>query len=68
MFVKRDEIKEFLVPGDMAPIQSTQPTDEASMLANGGNCMLLNMQLEQLPHILEIATQYVLMLLLLVSH
>jgi hypothetical protein len=31
MFVERDVIKECLVPGDVAPIQSTLPTAEASM-------------------------------------
>jgi hypothetical protein len=28
----------FLVPGDVAPIQSTLPTDDASILTHGGTC------------------------------
>jgi hypothetical protein len=38
MFVKRDVIKKILVPGDVAPLQSTLPTAEASILAHGGTC------------------------------
>jgi hypothetical protein len=37
--VKRDVIKEFLVPDEVVPSQSTLITDEASILANGGNCV-----------------------------
>jgi hypothetical protein len=39
MFVKRGVIREFLVPGDVTPIQSTLNTDEATILANGGTCV-----------------------------
>jgi hypothetical protein len=35
IFVRRDVIKMFLVPGDVAPIQSTLPTADASILAHG---------------------------------
>jgi hypothetical protein len=38
MFVRRDVIKMFLVPGDMAPSQSTLPTANASILAHSGTC------------------------------
>jgi hypothetical protein len=38
MFVRRDVIQNFLVPGDVAPSQSTQPSADASILAHGGTC------------------------------
>jgi hypothetical protein len=37
--VKRDVIKEFLVPCDVPPSKSTLPTAEASVLANIRNCV-----------------------------
>jgi hypothetical protein len=36
--VIRDVIKMFLVLGDVAPSQSTLPTTDASILAQGGTC------------------------------
>jgi hypothetical protein len=38
MFARRDVVKMFLVTGDVAPIQSTLPTADASILAHGGTC------------------------------
>jgi hypothetical protein len=38
MFVRRDMIKMFLVPGDAAPSQITLPTAYASILAHDGTC------------------------------
>jgi hypothetical protein len=40
--VRRGVIKIFLVPGDVAPIQSTLPTDDASILTPGGSCATLH--------------------------
>jgi hypothetical protein len=38
MFMRRDVIKMFLVPGDVSPSHSTLPTADASILALGGTC------------------------------
>jgi hypothetical protein len=38
MFARRDVIKMFLVHGDVAPIQITLPTADASILTHGGTC------------------------------